>query len=143
VKHGPVDVILLAMGEPRFDGSIVAELKRLAGTGTIKVLDAMILIMDETGAVLGVDIEDLPAPEAAALGFIDSGTRGMFDSEDAATIAEGMVPGSAILALAIENAWAVPLMNAFEAAGADLALHTRIPALLVDEALADTPAAKE
>lgn len=136
MKYGPVDVIELAMGEPRFDGSILAELERLASTGTIRVLDAMVLVMDADGTVLGLDIEDLPAEDAARLGFIDTQTRGLFDAEDAATFAEGMIPGSAIVALAIENAWAVPLMKAFEEAGADIALHTRIPATVIDDALA-------
>jgi hypothetical protein len=27
IKHGPVDVIVLAAGEPRFDGGVLAELK--------------------------------------------------------------------------------------------------------------------
>jgi hypothetical protein len=44
IKHGPVDVVVLAAGEPRFDGSIFAELERQASSGTIKVLDAMILL---------------------------------------------------------------------------------------------------
>lgn len=136
MEYGPVDVIVLAMGEPRFDGSILAELERLAKTGTIRVLDAMVLIMDVDGSVLGLDIEDLPVEDKAALSFINTGTRGLFDAEDAATFAEGMVAGSAIIALAIENAWAVPLMNAFAAAGTDIAMHTRIPAVIVDDALA-------
>jgi len=136
VQYGPVDVVVLAMGEPRFDGSILAELERLAATGTIRVLDAMVLLMDESGAVLGLDIEDLPADQKAKLGFIETKTRGLFDAEDSATLAEGMAPGSAVVALAIESAWAVPLMAAFEKVGADVALTTRIPAVVVDEALA-------
>ena len=28
IKHGPVDVVVLAFGEPHFDGSIFAELER-------------------------------------------------------------------------------------------------------------------
>jgi hypothetical protein len=142
VKYGPVDVIVLAAGEPRFDGSILVELERLAGTGTIRVLDAMVLYMDSEGEVLSVDLEELPAEDLAALGFIDTKTRGLFDAEDSATLAEGMVPGSAIVALAIENAWAVPLMNAFISAGADIALHTRVPAVVVDDALAALSAGK-
>jgi hypothetical protein len=142
VKYGPVDVIELAMGEPRFDGSILAELEKLASTGTIRVLDAMLLIMDEDGVLLGLDIEDLPDAEKAALGFIDTETRGLFDAEDSAIFAEGMVPGSAIIALAIENTWAVPLMNAFVAAGADIAMHQRIPGPIVDDALASLASAR-
>ncbi len=32
IKHGPVDVVVLALGEPRFDGSILAELERQAAS---------------------------------------------------------------------------------------------------------------
>jgi len=136
VRYGPVDVVALAMGEPKFEGRILEELARLVDTGTIRVLDAMVLIMDADGTALGVDLEDLPAEDKAMLGFIDTKTRGLFDAEDAATFSEGMTPGSAIVALAIESAWAVPLIQAFEDAGADMALHTRIPAVIVNDALA-------
>jgi hypothetical protein len=136
MKYGPVDILLLAMGEPNFDGSILTELERLAATDVIRVLDAMVLTVDDEGNRLGLDIEELPAEHSAALGFIDTGTRGLFDSEDADVIFEGMVPGSAVVALAIENRWTVPLMNAFLDAGAEIALHTRIPAPIVDDALA-------
>ena len=63
-------------------------------------------------------------------------TRGLFDSEDASTLAEGMVPGSAIVALAIEHAWAVKLVNTIVDSGADVAMNYRIPAPIVDEAFA-------
>lgn len=136
MKYGPVDVVIIAMGEPQFDGSVMAELERLAGTETIRVLDAMVLISDENGEQWTLDIEDMSPEDQAALGFIDTGTRGLFDGEDAAAMFEGMVPGSAVVALAIENAWAVPLMNALEGIGGELAIHTRIPAPIVEDALA-------
>ena len=112
IKHGPVDVVVLAFGEPRFDGSILAELQRQAATGTIRVLDAMVLFKDENGRYWRLDLEDLPDEEKEALGFIETDTRGLFDSDDADTLYEGMVPGSAVIALAIEHAWAVALVNA-------------------------------
>jgi hypothetical protein len=136
IKHGPVDVIVVAAGEPRFDGNVLAELERQAESGTIRVLDAMILLKDEKGDVFRLDFEDLPAEDAAALGFIETGTRGLFDSEDADTLIEGMVPGSAVVALAIEHTWALALVNALYEAGVDVALNFRVPALVVDEAFA-------
>ena len=51
IKHGPVDVIVLAAGEPRFDGGVLAELERQAASGTIRVLDAMILRESRDGGV--------------------------------------------------------------------------------------------
>jgi hypothetical protein len=136
IKHGPVDVIVLAAGEPRFDGNVFAELERQAESGTIRVLDAMILLKDEMGEVLSLNIEDLPAEEAAKVGFIETGTHGLFDSEDAETLKEGMVPGSAVVALAIEHTWALALVNALYEAGVDVALNFRVPAMIVDEAFA-------
>jgi hypothetical protein len=100
------------------------------------VLDAMILLKDENGEVSHLDLEDLPPDQAAAVGFIDTRTRGLFDSEDADTLIEGMVPGSAVVALAIEHTWALALVNALYQAGVDAALNFRVPALIVDEALA-------
>jgi hypothetical protein len=136
IKHGPVDVIVLAAGEPRFDGGVLAELERQAASGTIRVLDAMILLKDEAGGRAALNIEDLPQEQRAALGFIETGTHGLFDSEDAETLYEGMVPGSAVVALAIEHTWALALVNAVYQAGVDVALNFRVPAMVVDEAFA-------
>ncbi len=136
IKHGPVDVIVLAAGEPRFDGSVLAELERQATSGTIRVLDAMLLFKDEAGNRASLDLEDMPEDLKASVGFIETGTRGLFDSEDAQTLYEGMVPGSAVCALAIEHVWAVNLVNAIHDAGVELALNYRVPAPIVDEAFA-------
>jgi len=136
IEHGPVDVIVLAAGEPRFDGVVLAELERQAASGTIRVLDAMILLKDEAGGRAALDLEDLPPEQRKAVGFIETGTRGLFDSEDAETLFEGMVPGSAVVALAIEHTWALALVNALWQAGVDVALNFRVPALVVDEAFA-------
>jgi len=136
MKHGPVDVVVVATGSPNFDGSILAELERAVSTGAIRVLDAMVLVKGEDETVVGLDLEDLPEEEKALLGFIETGTRGLFDAEDEATLTEGLAPGSAIIALAIEQAWAIGLMNALENFGAEIALSTRIPAVVVDERLA-------
>jgi hypothetical protein len=136
INHGPVDVIVLAAGEPRFDGGVLAELERQAASGTIRVLDAMILLKDMDGRCWELNLEELPADQRAAVGFIETGTRGLFDTEDAETLYEGMVPGSAVVALAIEHAWALALVNALYQAGVDVALNFRVPALVVDEAFA-------
>lgn len=136
IEHGPVDVIVLAAGEPRLDGNVFAELERQAASGVIRVLDAMILLKNENGDIASLDLEDLPADLAEAVGFIETGTRGLFDSEDAKTLVEGMVPGSCVVALAIEHTWAVALVNALWEAGVDVALNFRVPALVVDEAFA-------
>ena len=136
IKRGPVDVIVMAAGTPRFDSSVLKELERLSAAGTIRVLDALVLLKDEKGLPWRLELKDLPPDQAAAVGFIPNETRGLFDTEDADTLYEGMVPGSAVFALAIEHLWAVTLVNAFYDAGVELATQFRVPAVVVDEAFA-------
>lgn len=140
IKRGPVDVVVLAFGEPRFDGSILAELERAAATGTIRVLDAMVLFKDDFGKYWQLNLEDLPPEHQAAVGFIPEETRGLFGDEDADVFYEGMVPGSAVVALAIEHTWAVALVNSIFDSGANVALNFRVPAPIVDEAFASISA---
>ena len=136
MEHGPVDVLVFAFGEPQFDGSIAEELRRLAAEGTIRLLDAMFIVKSDDGVAATLDLEDLPAEERDAFGHVETDTRGLFDSEDADDLIEGMVPGSAIVALAIEHAWALGLAQALRAAGGEVALNVRIPAAIVDDACA-------
>jgi hypothetical protein len=140
INRGPVDVIVMAAGVPRFDGSVLAELERLSAAGTIRVLDALVLLKDDKGKPWKMELNDLPPEQAAAVGFIPKETRGLFDDEDAATLFEGMVPGSAVFALAIEHKWAVNLVNALANAGVEMATHFRVPATVVDEAFASLAA---
>lgn len=136
MKHGPVDVMVLAFGEARFDGSALVELERQSAAGTIRVLDLIILLKDEDEGCWRIEISDLTPEQAAAVAFIEAETLGLFDEEDAAWLCEGMVPGSAIAALAIENTWALELTNAIHAEGGELAFNSRVPAPVVDEAFA-------
>ena len=136
MKHGPVDVLVLALGEPHFDGSILAELAKQASTGTIRVLDAMVLMKQADGRRDALNLEDLPAEMKASLGFIWTGTRGLLDAEDAESFYEGMVPGSAVIALAIEHTWAIDLVNTLAEKGVEVAMNVRIPAPVIDEAFA-------
>ena len=135
MKHGPVDVVVLAFGEARFDGSALAELKKQIVAGTIRVLDVIILQKDEAGQCWRSEVSNLPPEQAVALDLIEAEFGGLFDEEDAAMLCEGMVPGAAVVGLAIENTWAVELTNASHAEGGELAFNFRVPAAIVEEAL--------
>ena len=136
INRGPVDVVVLALGAPHFDGSIMGELKRQTATGTIRVLDAMVLFKAESGECWRVDLEDMPESDLEALDFVATESRGLFDSDDAETLWEGMVPDSAVVALAIEHVWALDLVNVLDKAGVEVAANFRVPAPIVDEAFA-------
>ena len=136
MKHGPVDVMVLAFAEARFDYSALEELEKLVAAGTIRVLDLIMLQKEESGVCLRIDVSNLPAEQAAIADLVKAEFGGVFDEDDAAILCEGMVPGSAIVGLAVENAWAADLVKAIRAEGGELAFNFRIPTSIVEEALA-------
>jgi hypothetical protein len=140
IQRGPVDVVVLAAGHPRFEGRVFTELERQVAAGTIRVLDAMLLVKDDGGKSWRLELKDLPPEQSAAVGFIPGETSGLFDATDEETLMEGMVPGSAVVAFAIEHTWAIALVNALSDAGVEMALTFRVPAPIVDEAYASLAA---
>ena len=133
-KIGPVQ--LLAIGFPPdadFEGSIMAELERLEGHETIRVLDLLFVAKDaETGDLLALDYqgEDLGAIVGALLGFEfrDDGqpngsADGMGDrafglsQHEIHDIAASLDPGSSAGFALIEHVWARDLKNAVRDAG--------------------------
>lgn len=136
IEHGPVDVVVIAFGHPRFDGSALAELGKQSKAGTIRVLDLAVLLKDADGGCWKVEISDLPPEQAAVVELIEAETIGLFNDEDAALLCEGMVPESAIVALAIEHTWAIELVKDIDKEGGELAFAYRVPSTVVDEAFA-------
>ncbi len=136
IAHGPVDVFAFALGEPRFDSRVLTELERQTASGTIRVLDVMVLFKMESGECLRMDMEDFAPEDLEKLKFNESDKMDLFDSDDAEMFWEGMVPDSAIVALAIEHVWAIDLVNDLVDAGAVMAVNYRVPAPVVDEAFA-------
>ena len=67
IKRGPVDMLVLALGEPIFNGSILRELEKQSAANVIRVLDAMILFKASDGKCWSVDLEDLPEKDLEAL----------------------------------------------------------------------------
>ncbi len=132
-ERGPIDVLVLSSAEPRFDGKLLHELQKLVAAGTIRVLDATILVKDPTGVRKSLDIEDLPAEEAAKLGFVETETRDLFDSYDFRSTFKQMAPGSAITALAIEHLWAIPLVNVLTEKGIEVSLNFRVRGMELEQ----------
>ena len=118
--YGPVQMLVASVPSPRFDGRVLAMIEQFTKSGAIRILDAMLLVMDEDGSIHGLDAEDLGPKDAAILGFRTSHTRGLFDSAEADEFTEGMVPGAVVVALAIESTWATALRQSLVDTGADM-----------------------
>lgn len=123
---GPVDYLVVEFpaGEARFTGEMVAELGRLVAAGTIRILDLLVLTMDEDGTVEALELEDLDMSELAEL---EVELAELLAEEDIAHLGAAMEPGTTAGVLVWENRWAAPFGSAARRAGGQLIASGRIP----------------
>ncbi len=140
-RLGPVDYLVVEFpaGAQNFQGEIADELIRLHESGTIRVMDVLILVKDEDGSVEAHELSDFD--ELGDLTQLEEQLAETLAEEDVANLAAAMDPGSVAGVLIFENLWAAPFASAVRRAGGQLIANGRIPiqaiiaAVEADEAL--------
>jgi hypothetical protein len=124
---GPVDYLVVEFpaGKSNFSGEMAAELASLAESGTIRVLDLLILHKADDGTVEAFEIDDLD--EADELRSLETGIAEILAADDVGHLAEAMENGSTAGVLVWENSWAAPFASAARRAGGQLIATGRIP----------------
>jgi uncharacterized membrane protein len=132
---GPVEYIVVGFPENRFDGTIIPALADLVEQGLIRILDLVFIAKDEDGNVIGFEYEDMPGA-VAALAELDGEAGSLLSDEDIEAVAEILDPGSSAALLVWEDVWATEFQEAVRRCGGELITGGRVPALVVDAALA-------
>lgn len=132
---GPVDVYIIGFPGNKFTGRIAPAIRELVDNGTIRVLDLLFVMKDADGVVTTIAIEDLDQ-EGAAFAELDVTEPGSLNEEDADEVSEDLPANSAAMLVAFENVWARKVVSALAAADAVLIDSIRIPADVVEQALA-------
>ncbi len=132
---GPVEYIVVGFPENKFDGTIIPALADLVEKGLVHILDLVFVAKDEEGNVVGFEYEDIPG-EVAALAELDGEAGALLSDEDIEAVAEILDPGSSAALLVWEDVWATEFQEAVLRCGGELITGGRVPALVVDAALA-------
>jgi uncharacterized membrane protein len=143
---GPVQLLIIAFADGKFDGAILEELRRLREHDVVRLLDLLFVAKGEDGAVAELEASDLTAEESAEYGALigelfgfgagdDLGTAGrprptaaavaqngsLLDLAEVWFLADVIPAGTAAAVVLLEHRWAIPLRDAVEAAdGHDL-----------------------
>jgi hypothetical protein len=139
---GPVDYVVVEFpaGASNFTGEMATELLRLVDSGTIRVIDVLILTKDTDGNVEATELSDVG--ELGELQALETQLAELLAEEDVAHLAAAMEPGSTAGVLIWENLWAAPFASAARHSGGQLIANGRIPiqaiiaAIQADEATA-------
>jgi uncharacterized membrane protein len=135
MEVGPVDVYIIGFPGNKFTGRIAPAILDLVENGTIRVLDLLFVSKDADGTVTTIAAEDLDAEGAAYLD-IEITEPGSLNEEDADEVSDDLPPESSALLIAFENLWARKVVSALQDADAILIDSIRIPADVVQAALA-------
>ena len=138
---GPVDIVILGFPGNKFTGRIAPAIMELVESGTIRILDLLFVMKDEAGGVTTIDIQDLDPETGPAFLEVATAAPGALNHEDAEELADDLPPNTSALVVAFENTWASKFVEAVRAADGFVIDQIRIPADVVDAALADVETA--
>ncbi len=126
-EMGPVDYLVVEFpaGQANFNGEMAAELAVLNEAGIIRILDLLVLVKDQDGAVDAHEIDDLEG--ADELVQLEAEIAEILAADDVVHLAEAMEPGSVAGVVVWENLWAAPFASAARRAGGQLVASGRIP----------------
>ena len=124
---GPVDYVVVEFpaGQSSFTGEMVEELLALVESGTIRVIDVLILTKDADGAVEAAELSDVG--DLGALQALEAQLAELLAEEDVEHLAAAMEPGSTAGVLIWENLWAARFGAAARRSGGQLIANGRIP----------------
>ena len=124
---GPVDyaIVEFPAGASNFTGEMVKELLALVDAGTIRVIDVLILVKDDDGAVEALELSDMG--DLGELQALEAQLAELLAEEDVENLAAAMDPGSTAGVLIWENLWAAPFAAAARRSGGQLIADGRIP----------------
>jgi hypothetical protein len=139
---GPVDYVVVEFpaGASNFTGEMATELIALVDSGTIRVIDILILTKNEDGSVDATELSDVG--ELGPLQAVEAQLADLLAADDVAHLAAAMDPGSTAGVLIWENLWAARFASAARRSGGQLIANGRIPiqaiiaSIEADEALA-------
>ncbi|WP_406209235.1 DUF6325 family protein [Kitasatospora sp. NBC_01560] len=124
---GPVDYLVVEFppATSHFTGEMAAELDKLVTSGTIRVLDLVVLTKGPDGELDVLEVNDLEG--VGELRAAEAQLAGLLAEEDVVNLAAAMEPGTTAGVLVWENTWAGPFASAARRSGAQLIANGRIP----------------
>jgi hypothetical protein len=124
---GPVDYLVVEFpaGASNFTGEMANELIALVDSGTIRLIDVLILTKNDDGTIDAMELSDLD--EFGDLQALEAQLADLLAEEDVEHLAAAMDPGSTAGVLIWENLWAAPFAAAARRSGGQLIANGRIP----------------
>jgi Family of unknown function (DUF6325) len=135
---GPVEYIAIAFPGNKFSGAIIPAIQDLQKSGTIRVLDLVIISKDADGNVTGIELNEASPEEQATLAALGVQSRNLLGQEDIEDIGAALDPNSTAGLMIWENVWAARFAQSLRDADGILIANGRIPAALIEDIMSES-----
>jgi Family of unknown function (DUF6325) len=132
---GPVEYIMVTFPDNEFDGTILPALSDIVRQGLVHIIDLVFITKDAEGRVRALEFDDVPGG-AVTVTDLEGEAGGLLSEDDIQWAAEELAPDSSAALLVWEDLWAAPFAQALRRNGAELIAGGRIPADVVEAAMA-------
>lgn len=136
MSYGPIELLMIDFPGSKFSGEIMPALTELVESGTIRIIDILIVRKDADGSVTDMELSDLVDAESAAFEPLIDELAGLLTHDDAQHLAASMPMDSTAGIMLFENVWAKRFADAVVNAHGEVVINERIPRVVVDELLA-------
>ena len=135
---GPVEYIAIAFPGDNFSGEIIPAIRELQDSGTIRVLDLVLITKDDEGNVASIELNEASPETQATFAALGIENRNLLGQEDFEDIGSALDPNSTAALMIWENVWAERFATSLRNANGILVANGRIPAALVEEIMAES-----
>jgi hypothetical protein len=135
MEFGPMEWIEIGFPGSKLSRGVVLPLKKLVDSGTIRIIDLVVLHKDGDGIVTTVELEGLDPDEAALFSDLDGDVMGLLNEEDIAFAGAALAPGNSAAILVWEDLWVSGFAREVEEAGGQVVGHDKVPDGLAHAAL--------
>lgn len=133
---GPVELLVIRFPSAHVKGDVASALKELVESGTIRVIDLLMVRKDAEGNVTMSEINDLDDEDYAALDPVVSGITGLLSREDVDQLSSLLENNSSAGLMLFEDVWATRFRDAVASANGQVLYIERIPRAVVDQVIA-------
>jgi hypothetical protein len=133
---GPVEVAVIEFEGNQFKGEIAPAMREVVDRGIVRIIDLLFIWKDREGTVRSIELDDIDPEIADAMSPLTDEVMGLLSEDDARRIGEQLHDNCSAAMIVFEHAWLRRLRHAIANANGRLVSQERIPADVVDRALA-------
>lgn len=133
---GPVDVAVIEFEGGRFRGEIASALADVVDPGIVRIIDLLFLTRDEDGSVRAIELDEVAPEVADAMSPLTDEVSGLLSEDDVRAVGDRLGTNSLAAMIVLEHAWLSRVSEAAQRANGRVVAHERIPAEVVERALA-------